>query len=136
MQNTQEEIENLSVSNFLARPYPGQLLKIMHYKSILTPSGSGLRELFIFFLVGLLTALNVSAYIGPLQRKIPKLEDELGLSPTLSFLSGRSDVFFDPLNLATDENFARLREAELKHVTCNERCRVRGLTQHLSWQFK
>mmetsp|Transcript_20947 Transcript_20947/g.32237 ORF Transcript_20947/g.32237 Transcript_20947/m.32237 type:complete len:227 (+) Transcript_20947:163-843(+) len=89
----------------------------MHNKSILISWGSGLRGLFIFFLVGQFTAfLNVSAYIGPLQRRnIPKIEDELGLSPTLSFLSGRSDVFFDPLNFATDENFAKLREAELKH---------------------
>ena len=46
----------------------------------------------------------------------PPLSEELGCSPTLSKLLGRPDgFFFDPLNLATDENFARYREAELKH---------------------
>lgn len=45
------------------------------------------------------------------------LRDELGCSPTLSFLFSRDSqpVFFDPLRLATDDNFARMREAELKH---------------------
>lgn len=45
----------------------------------------------------------------------PKLEDELGSSPTLEIILGRSSVYFDPFNLATDENFSRFREAELKH---------------------
>lgn len=49
------------------------------------------------------------------------LAEELGCSPTLSILLNRrheqqpSTVFFDPLGLATDENFSRYREAELKH---------------------
>jgi hypothetical protein len=45
------------------------------------------------------------------------IQEELGCSPTLSFLLQREkdDIYFDPLSLATDENFARYREAELKH---------------------
>jgi hypothetical protein len=46
----------------------------------------------------------------------PLLSEELGCSPTLSLLLGRPEGFyFDPLGFATDANFARLREAELKH---------------------
>lgn len=52
----------------------------------------------------------------------PLLSEELGCSPTLTFLiTGKWNdkdnklVYFDPLGLATDTNFARLREAELKH---------------------
>jgi hypothetical protein len=49
-------------------------------------------------------------------RPIPPLEQELGCSPTLSTVFGKEEgYFFDPLSFATDENFARLREAELKH---------------------
>jgi hypothetical protein len=49
-------------------------------------------------------------------RRIPPLEQELGCSPTLSkVLLVKESYFFDPLSFATDENFARLREAELKH---------------------
>lgn len=48
--------------------------------------------------------------------KPPELRDELGCSPTLSLLLGRPEgVYFDPLNIANDSNFARLRESELKH---------------------
>jgi light-harvesting complex I chlorophyll a/b binding protein 1 len=43
------------------------------------------------------------------------LSEELGCSPTLSALLGRESFYLDPLGLATDANFARLREAELKH---------------------
>jgi hypothetical protein len=44
------------------------------------------------------------------------IQDELGCSPTLTTLLNQPEpFFFDPLNLATDENFAVLREAELKH---------------------
>ncbi|CAB9526743.1 expressed unknown protein [Seminavis robusta] len=43
------------------------------------------------------------------------LSEELGCSPTLSMLLGREAFYFDPLGIATDSNFARLREAELKH---------------------
>jgi hypothetical protein len=48
-------------------------------------------------------------------RRIPPLEQELGCSPTLSRVFGKESYYFDPLSFATDENFARLREAELKH---------------------
>lgn len=44
----------------------------------------------------------------------PTLSEELGCSPTLSMLL-RRDFYFDPLRIATDTNFARLRECELKH---------------------
>jgi hypothetical protein len=49
----------------------------------------------------------------------PSVAQELGCSPTLSVLMGRdvqSDplFYFDPLGLATVDNFPRLREAELK----------------------
>lgn len=52
----------------------------------------------------------------------PSLSEELGCSPTLTILiTGVSNynknklVYFDPLGIATDSNFPRLREAELKH---------------------
>lgn len=47
----------------------------------------------------------------------PKVSQELGCSPTLSLVFGTSQkpFFFDPLSLANDVNFPRLREAELKH---------------------
>jgi hypothetical protein len=50
----------------------------------------------------------------------PSIRDELGCSPTLSVIFGRSGdasagaVFFDPLRIANDDNFPRLRECELK----------------------
>lgn len=48
----------------------------------------------------------------------PAVKDELGCSPTLTRLLGRDydkePFFFDPLGIATDGNFARLRESELK----------------------
>jgi hypothetical protein len=44
------------------------------------------------------------------KRRAPiPLSEELGTSPTLS------NQYFDPFNFATEENFAILREAELKH---------------------
>jgi hypothetical protein len=49
------------------------------------------------------------------------LQEELGCSPTLSFIfrrDGEKPLYFDPLGLATDANFARMREAELKHGEC------------------
>jgi hypothetical protein len=49
------------------------------------------------------------------------LQEELGCSPTLSFIFRRDaekPFYFDPLGLATDDNFARMREAELKHGEC------------------
>ena len=45
----------------------------------------------------------------------PPLSEELGKSPTLSILLNRDSFYFDPLGIATDVNFSRLREAELKH---------------------
>lgn len=54
--------------------------------------------------------------------RVPLLSEELGCSPTLSILINSSAnrfpsklVYFDPLNIATDSNFSRLREAECKH---------------------
>jgi Chlorophyll A-B binding protein len=62
--------------------------------------------------------------------RAPLLSEELGCSPTLSVWLGRPQysattkkrwnertalIYFDPLNLATDINFPRLREAEYKH---------------------
>ena len=44
----------------------------------------------------------------------PSIAEELGCSPTLSTLI-KKEFFFDPLQIAKDENFAYLREAELKH---------------------
>ena len=67
--------------------------------------------------------LQVALVIGLWQAgcaavQIP-LSQELGCSPTLSKLLGRREndelFYFDPLELATDENFASFREAELKH---------------------
>lgn len=50
------------------------------------------------------------------------LQEELGCSPTLSFIFRRNaegqPFYFDPLGLSTDDNFARMREAELKHGEC------------------
>jgi light-harvesting complex I chlorophyll a/b binding protein 1 len=44
------------------------------------------------------------------KRRAPiPLSEEIGTSPTLSY------EYFDPLNFATEDNFAILREAELKH---------------------
>lgn len=48
-------------------------------------------------------------------RRIPPLEQELGTSPTISRITGKENFYFDPLELASDENFARFRECELKH---------------------
>jgi len=45
----------------------------------------------------------------------PPIAEELGTSPTLSKLLGEESYFFDPLELSNDANFARFREAELKH---------------------
>lgn len=46
----------------------------------------------------------------------PPISQELGCSPTLSIvLNNNEPLFFDPLQIANDSNFSRLREAELKH---------------------
>jgi hypothetical protein len=59
----------------------------------------------------------LAARMGPKWKEVPvPIKDELGCSPTLTLLLNRLEpVFFDPLNLARDENFAIFREAELKH---------------------
>lgn len=81
-----------------------------------------------FLLVGLLVgnyvqrpgshnnSITVAAAFRP-----PQVADELGCSPTLSLLFGTTKqplFYFDPLRLADDVNFPRLREAELKHCRC------------------
>ena len=67
-------------------------------------------------LVRALCLLVVSVSSADAAFRPPLLSEELGCSPTLSLLLGRPDgFFFDPLRLAKDDNFARLREAELKH---------------------
>jgi Chlorophyll A-B binding protein len=90
-------------------------------------------------LLYLLFLLNCSSLRAPL------LSDELGCSPTLSFLLDReryqaqtavrrrtrSWYYFDPLGVATDDNFARLREAELKHG----RVAMLAMTQVISLPF-
>ena len=51
----------------------------------------------------------------------PGVADELGCSPTLSLIFGTArqpNFYFDPLGLADDVNFPRLRESELKHCRC------------------
>jgi hypothetical protein len=69
-------------------------------------------QCFFLVLLSLATLLRrSSAFNSPVS-----LQEELGSSPTLSFLLQREEeVFFDPLGLATDDNFSRYREAELKH---------------------
>jgi hypothetical protein len=60
---------------------------------------------------------QVCAFSFPFGPK-PLLSKELGCSPTLSNILGRDfdcdPFYFDPLGLATPENWARLRETELK----------------------
>jgi hypothetical protein len=69
---------------------------------------------------------NTIALSGGGFRRAPpiKLCEEMGISPTISLLvsltkksSAKQDdpPYFDPLGFATDDNFAYLREAELKH---------------------
>ena len=71
-----------------------------------------MRNLYPF-----LASLLVTTIIEPCRAfRPPLLSEELGCSPTLSMLLGRPDGFyFDPFQFATDRNFARLRECELKH---------------------
>ena len=71
----------------------------------------------------------------------PSLSEELGCSPTISVLLGVSEGFyFDPLQVANDGNFARLRECELKHgrvaMLANLGVTVPPLLQELSQQQK
>ena len=63
-----------------------------------------------FTLLLLLLLLSYSIAFRP-----PPIAEELGTSPTLSELLGEESYFFDPLELGNDANFARFREAELKH---------------------
>jgi Chlorophyll A-B binding protein len=79
----------------------------------------------IVVLLGVVNAAAAAACFRP-----PNVSEEFGCSPTLSFLFGRTATsrnaygnnkkastifYFDPLNIANDGNFARLRESELKH---------------------
>jgi len=72
--------------------------------------------------------LSVLIYQSPVTAfRPPLLSEELGCSPTLSLLvtssstttsrttTDRQLFYFDPAKLATDANFSRLRESELKH---------------------
>lgn len=63
----------------------------------------------LLFVLSVLFTRPVTAF------RTPALSDELGCSPTLSSILRTDSFFFDPLELATDENFGRMREAELKH---------------------
>ena len=65
------------------------------------------------------TILTITAALRP-----PQLSEELGCSPTLTALfsnnsssnnNNKKPIYFDPLQIANDTNFSRLREAELKH---------------------
>jgi hypothetical protein len=65
--------------------------------------------------------LSLSIHTFALSASPIALQEELGCSPTLSFIfrrNGEKPLYFDPLGLATDDNFARMREAELKHGEC------------------
>jgi hypothetical protein len=53
---------------------------------------------------------NALSILSPNKMKPPiPISEEIGKSPTFN------DQFFDPLNLANEDNFAMYREAELKH---------------------
>jgi hypothetical protein len=74
---------------------------------------SGVRPRNLLSLIASLLLCNSSLAFKP-----PLVSEEYGCSPTLSLLlrgSRSEQFFFDPLNIADDANFSRLREAELKH---------------------
>lgn len=95
------------------------------------------NSISIFYLAAWLSQIyqETSLFVAAFPNAPVQLSEELGCSPTLSVLFGpstdsvakntspkedyyfgrNSKVYFDPLGLATDENFARYREAELKH---------------------
>jgi hypothetical protein len=75
------------------------------------------RKKFSFWLLTLTASLTpfTSSSALVIFRKIPPLEQELGCSPTLSRIFNKPNYYFDPFELATDDNFARYRECELKH---------------------
>jgi light-harvesting complex I chlorophyll a/b binding protein 1 len=77
-------------------------------------SSSGMRLTTLLSLIVSLLLCNPSLSFRP-----PLVSDELGCSPTLSLLikGSQSDkqFYFDPIGIANDDNFSRLREAELKH---------------------
>jgi Chlorophyll A-B binding protein len=81
-----------------------------------TSSTTALHYLLYFLVVSFLTATTTTTAAFNLSPV--RLSEELGCSPTLAILfqtTNDEGVFFDPLGLATDENFSRYREAELKH---------------------
>jgi light-harvesting complex I chlorophyll a/b binding protein 1 len=76
-------------------------------------SNSGMRpRTLLSWIVSLLLC------IPSLSFRPPPVSEELGCSPTLSLLvrgSRSEQYYFDPIGIANDDNFSRLREAELKH---------------------
>lgn len=78
-----------------------------------TNMGRLLSAFLLFLFVFSLT--DLSKQVRAFADSPVDIREELGCSPTLSAILGEDDAFFDPLNLATDDNFARYREAELKH---------------------
>mmetsp|Transcript_14471 Transcript_14471/g.22087 ORF Transcript_14471/g.22087 Transcript_14471/m.22087 type:complete len:201 (+) Transcript_14471:48-650(+) len=84
----------------------------------------GNLQISLSFFIGLLITATIiprsHGLSAPPKRRIFRrppplsIEEELGISPTLSLLLGH-DFFFDPLQICNDDNFPLLREAELKH---------------------
>jgi light-harvesting complex I chlorophyll a/b binding protein 1 len=69
---------------------------------------SSMRLLNFLFLF-IISETNALSFLGNKRRAPIPLSEEMGKSPALSY------EYFDPFNFATDDNFAILREAELKH---------------------
>ena len=57
----------------------------------------------------IISKTNALSFLRNKRRAPIPLSEEMGTSPTLSY------KYFDPFNFATNDNFAILREAELKH---------------------
>lgn len=88
------------------------------------------KRLFVaaghLYLIIIISSIIVNVAAAAACFRPPNVSEEFGCSPTLSFLFGRTTTssnaynkrtvfYFDPLKIANDGNFARLREAELKH---------------------
>jgi hypothetical protein len=71
----------------------------------------------LLLLIVVLQSSSPRASVSAFNSSPVSLQEELGCSPTLSKIFQREDnlYYFDPLGLATDQNFSRYREAELKH---------------------
>ena len=77
------------------------LLRALTFLSLTTPANSAAEPQ---------ARIMAFTIFNPTKRKAPiSIADELGTSPTFQ------NKYFDPLNLANEDNFASLREAELKH---------------------